>query len=226
MDIKKVVRPVFIKKRGATRYAFGGTCFYLKVGEDIYVITAEHVISDHDAFIMDHQKKNAEFVVEDLMHPTTVVATSKIYDIAILKSDYFPGDSLLPLDIEPPGNYRVGSLEYSRLDLKTNDKIITVNASTRIGNVVRVASDSLFPFSVYELSYPALKGASGSPSVYLDGPDMFSVFGVVVANANQELMPVQTYQYKGSDGEEETTHFYLPSALAIPIRHVIELLEK
>jgi hypothetical protein len=63
-----------------------------------------------------------------------------------------------------------------------------------------------------ELSYPALKGASGAPVVVLDGVDRYKVAGVLVANVQYELLPVQTYFYKDESGaNEEKTHYYLPA---------------
>ena len=47
-----------------------------------------------------------------------------------------------------------------------------------------------------------------------------------VSNAQYELLPAEKYSYKGPDGEEEATHFYLPAALAVPLEKLNFLLEK
>jgi hypothetical protein len=61
---------------------------------------------------------------------------------------------------------------------------------------------------MHELSYPALKGASGAP-VFLEHG--LAVVGVIVANHERELMPAQILRAVGEDGAliEEARYFRL-----------------
>ncbi|MEM6495880.1 MAG: hypothetical protein AAF709_04035 [Pseudomonadota bacterium] len=92
-------------------------------------------------------------------------------------------------------------------------------------DIVRHVTDDRFPHLSLELSYPALKGASGSPVVVLEGRDAFKVVGITIANIQYELMPVQTYIYRDTeDGTEEETRYCLPAGLAVNASHLSALL--
>jgi hypothetical protein len=75
-----------------------------------------------------------------------------------------------------------------------------------------------------ELSFPALRGASGAPVV--DSHPPFEVWGVVTANTAYEIHPAQVERIVEEDGKiTEETRFYLPQALAIHVSKVRKLLE-
>jgi len=64
-----------------------------------------------------------------------------------------------------------------------------------------------------ELSYPALKGASGAPVFTEQG---LAVVGVVVANVERELLPAQVLRSVTETGElQEEVLYFLPNALAV-----------
>jgi len=72
-----------------------------------------------------------------------------------------------------------------------------------------------------ELSYPALKGASGAP-VFEEGS--LRIIGVVVANVEREMMPAQVLRAYREDGTPlEEIHYFLPNALAVGWEHVAEV---
>jgi hypothetical protein len=141
--------------------------------------------------------------------------------------EFAPMLTLQLCSVSPPGNFRVGSFEFARLMIDPHRALFNLGQSTRIGNIVRHVSDSRFPEDSLELSYPALKGASGAPVVVLEGPDMHKVAGFLTANVQYELLPVQTYMFKDeSGGAEEKTHYYLPAGLAVNAKWVTALLQQ
>lgn len=68
------------------------------------------------------------------------------------------------------------------------------------------------PTQCYELSFPALLGASGAPVIDLDD---FTAIGVVVANVATHLLPAQIERVQGEMGSVEEIRYYLPHANAI-----------
>jgi len=103
------------------------------------------------------------------------------------------------------------------------DKRFKVLTRTHVGNAVsvhRLLEGNVLPRlasqDAIELSFPALKGASGAPVV-----DRFTceVAGVVAANNEAELAPSSVYEY--TDGETYIERVrYIPSGIAIHGRHV------
>lgn len=95
----------------------------------------------------------------------------------------------------------------------------------RKGHVVQaqVGLHPSFPsVRMLELSYPALKGASGSPVLNESGAE---VLGVVVANRERELMPAQILTAVKEDGTSiEEVRYFLPNALAVAYDHVADIL--
>ena len=98
---------------------------------------------------------------------------------------------------------RIGTVEYSRLTItpiaNSNSYEVNENISSRIGNLVRISNDSIRDFNTLELSYPALKGASGAPVLDMESGDGIKVFGLIISNVDYELMPVQTLEYRAED---------------------------
>lgn len=74
-----------------------------------------------------------------------------------------------------------------------------------------------------EVSFPALRGASGAPVFTWTPP--YSMFGVLSQNYARELHPAQVERIVGDNGEmQEEQRFYLPQGLAVHVRHVRDLL--
>ena len=73
-----------------------------------------------------------------------------------------------------------------------------------------------------ELSFPALKGASGAPVL---SNASFELLGVVKANVSYELLPAQIESIQDEAGVvTEETKFFLPQALAVNVTIVREFL--
>jgi hypothetical protein len=71
-----------------------------------------------------------------------------------------------------------------------------------------------------ELSFPALRGASGAPTIY-NSDDMWGnantqIVGIIVANASEHLLPAQieSVLYENNEAYEEV-RFMLPQAVAV-----------
>jgi hypothetical protein len=104
---------------------------------------------------------------------------------------------------------------------------ISFSPASRLGNVTRFrnlsdiygeAGDQML-----ELSFPAMKGASGAPIMEWTPP--FKLWGIVKANVSHELLPVQVETIVDEKGQlDEQTKFYLPQALAIHVKHVRRLI--
>lgn len=85
-----------------------------------------------------------------------------------------------------------------------------------------------------ELSFPALRGASGAPVMLnefvtdaLMGKDPFGVVGVVLASASYHLLPVQIESVLTEDDTlYEEVRYMLPQAVAISIDHLRPMYER
>jgi hypothetical protein len=79
-----------------------------------------------------------------------------------------------------------------------------------------------------ELSFPALRGASGAPLMInepmaysLLGKQSGGVIGVLIANASYHLAPAQIEEVLNADNTSYgETRFMLPQGLAVSVRHI------
>ena len=75
--------------------------------------------------------------------------------------------------------------------------------------------------SMLELSFPALKGASGAPVM----SGQFELWGVIIANVNHHLLPAQIETIYDDDGRVvEETQYMLPQGLAVHVNVIREFL--
>ena len=75
-----------------------------------------------------------------------------------------------------------------------------------------------------DLSYPALKGASGAPVIQEQSGN---VLGMVVSNIERQLMPAQIERTERPDGtSDEIRRYFLPSTQAIRAVHLREALSR
>lgn len=76
--------------------------------------------------------------------------------------------------------------------------------------------------SALELSFPALRGASGAPVV---SNLTFRLWGIIIANVSYHLLPAQIESVLDEQGQvEEETRFMLPQAVAVHIKHLRKVL--
>jgi S1-C subfamily serine protease len=218
------VKPIFVHGN-ENQIAFAGTGFFVNFGNRHLLVTANHVLDGRAVSILNIPAEPTGFQISEVLVATKLLAVDKLHDLAVMEPDFEPDHAFELATNPPPGNLRIGSLEYARFSIDSAKRQIYANPSSRVGNLVREAYDTVYPFRVLELSYPALRGASGAPVINVEGNEAFQVIGIIVANAQYELMPIQKYQYESADGKKEETHYYLPAALAMPVEHLARLLE-
>lgn len=200
--------------------AFLGSACFVDSGE--YLVTAYHVVRDW--------KKRIGFtvpLVPPRMFEAKVVACDPAIDLALLKVDGYRPDNPFPL-ADPESiisNSLVACHEYGPTEVAGG--VFRLEPATRLGNVTRIrdlrerfgkAGDDML-----ELSFPALRGASGAAVVHWLPP--FELVGIIVANVSHHLMPAQVLSVLDERNEIlEETHFMLPQALAVNVKHLHEMI--
>ncbi len=133
-------------------------------------------------------------------------------------------------------NTTLMTYEYGTTRQKGNH--ILLNPATRIGHMTRRLGpgDGLTSLTdeAIELSFPALRGASGAP-VMINEPvgyafeqkESGAVVGVVIANASYHLAPAQIEEVLNADntGYGEI-RYMLPQGLAVSVRHIRGIYEQ
>jgi hypothetical protein len=75
-----------------------------------------------------------------------------------------------------------------------------------------------------ELSFPALRGASGAPVL---SNLTFRLWGIITANVAYHLLPVQIEHVWDDEGQiTEETRFLLPQAIAVHVKHLQAMLQQ
>jgi hypothetical protein len=199
----------------ASAPAFLGTAFF--AGPNGLLATAEHVLTDDDDYLI------APSLGALGLFSARVVERDQRHDLALLKvADYSPSRHLVPMFDQPfYPNAQVMTFEYGTT--QTLGDRISINPATRLGNMTR--QHRALPLSrdgsgvdALELSFPALRGASGAPIVQ-SGTN--GVWGVIVANVSSELLPHQIEIVVDQKNQiHETTKFMLPLAIAVNINHL------
>jgi S1-C subfamily serine protease len=220
MSPAQAIVPIFGLAENGSIGAFLGTGFF--VGPDGLLMTANHVVRDwvgrlavvcmHDLTII----YQAEIVDSDVPH-----------DLALMRVETYRPPQVLKLVFDSPfhPNIQVLTLEYGTTT--TAGQNIVLNPATRMGNVTRTkdmeqlgrAGDNAL-----ELSFPALRGASGAPVVRAD---TFEVWGVIVANVSNHLLPAQIESVLDERNNiYEEIRYLLPQAAAVNIRHARAMFER
>jgi S1-C subfamily serine protease len=194
---------------------FLGSGFF--VGEGSLFVTAMH---NTEAV----PEKLGVVHIDDLEHtfPASVLLTDRDSDIAILNiPDYRPKAHLtIETKNNLPANLPVICYEYGTT-VKQGREILLAPA-VRMGNVTRILSDlNVLGRSLIdplELSFPALRGASGAPVLSSNG---FRVLGMIVANVSYHLIPSQIETTISDDGQIiEETRFMLPLGIAVHYKSI------
>lgn len=189
--------------------------------ENAFLVTCDHVLEPWKGkYAVSIQELNHLFVAEPLVR-------DEKHDLAVLIVPKYRPPHCVPLeeDSEITLNKIVICYEYGTT--VTAGKHIEFSPANRLGNVTRIrdlqdrfksAGDHML-----ELSFPALKGASGAP--VMDWRPPFKLWGLVKANVGYELLPAQIESIVDTTGKlSEETKFYLPQALAVHVKHVRQLL--
>lgn len=167
--------------------------------------------------------------VEERLAKANVLIREPNTDLALLDvSDYRPSHTVpLEEDENLTLNQIVICFEYGTTVVAGQH--INFSPANRLGNVTRFRDFcDLYREAgnqMLELSFPALKGASGAP--IMDWRPPFKLWGIIKANVSNELLPVQIETILDEAGElEEETKFYLPQALAIHVKHIRRLISQ
>jgi V8-like Glu-specific endopeptidase len=206
-----------------------GTGFF--VGTRPLVVTAKHV------FLGDPLAEGEQFGMA-VFRPdgTTGIGTIKNYlvcdkwDIAVFAAGGHP--RAIPLSLsrgEHPVNHDVLAFEYSSTTIETDEagqRTVKFQPFTHKGNILRHYV-STFPVKIptrsFDVSFPALQGASGAPVLRTSD---WGVVGMLVANVERHLMPAQVVRIDLDGTGHEEVAYFLPTGQAIEARLIAEYLDE
>lgn len=229
----KSIFPIFVAtgRHPPLGRRFLGTGFFVRL--DGVFLTAGHVLRDldleDDEYLAVVPLQIAGDHVKVFPMRVDSYRNSPDHDIAIGQAAV--PEPVHPLELAretPRFNEDVVTCEYSgtipNVCLADGKTAMELVPSIRKGHVVRYyRSDwpEQTPASVLDLSFPALKGASGAPVI---SEWDASVVGMVVANVERHLLPAQVETIHGSDGIVEHRTYFLPTGHAISWEHLEDCL--
>lgn len=223
MHLFRVVVPIFDRQGPAQWGPFLGTGTF--VGDPPLLATAYHVVRDRGThFGISLPGSPIRWNISAF--PATLIRYDSAVDLALLRVDGYipPFTFVLAEPNEIANNIPVLSYEYgTTVNVAGVDQLAP---ATRMGNVTRVIDLSetfgLAGRHALELSYPALRGASGAPVVSSINTHLW---GVIVANSEYHLLPVQIESVLDADGNlREDVRYMLPQAIAVNVVHLRPLL--
>ena len=199
---------------------FIGTGFF--VGDESLFVTAAHNVEAEGMRL-------GVIYVENLEHifPASVLYVDKLSDVAILEVDGYRPEKRLALssgdDIYL--NLPVYSLEYGTTVIRGRE--VRFSPASRIGNVIRSFSKLELLgrelVDALEISFPALRGASGAPILTNDG---FVVIGMLVGNMSYHLLPAQIETATDENGKViEEVKYMLPVAVATHVNSIRQAID-
>jgi len=211
------VLPLFEIDQNNRVREFLGTGFF--VGDESVFVTAAHNVSSNQKYSV---------LNTDILYNANIAHINTKCDVALLEIEgYHPKKrfSLVQEEVILSNEFIV-CLEYGKT--KQYGGNIEVMESTRIGNITRVFPEhELFGKrhnDLLELSFAALRGASGAPILSFDG---FRVLGMIIANHSYHLIPSQIEKYLNENGETiEETKFMMPQALAVHVNEIKRVIEQ
>lgn len=200
---------------------FFGSCFYVTHGGKAWVCTAQHVIAGFSGKLI--------VVSQGKQYPAKLAKEDPERDVAILEPEIQPGPISMSLSSsrQKAGNVPLIAYEYTTTEIKNGAFVLT--PASRQGNCVRVVqmedSFGLAGRDMLELSFPALKGASGAAVVELHAGEMI-VHGMMVANAERHLLPAHIEAVLDEDNDiYEERKYFLPQAVAVNSIRIIEVID-
>jgi hypothetical protein len=152
------------------------------------------------------------------------------YDIALGRVE--PIQDAAPLILatkHPHGNADIICMEYSGISsrrLPSGETEMGLTHYFHKGHVVsRYVSDypETVPTHCFDVSFAALKGASGAPVIVEQSGQ---VAGMIVANVERHLLPAQVERIESEDGVVEETRYLLPNGKAIGWQHLVAFVEE
>jgi len=223
LQLFRVVVPIFDYEEGGEWGPFIGTGTF--VGDPPLLATAHHVVRGRGShFAMALPPSPIRWNMNAFS--ATLLRYDAEVDLAVLRVDGYspPFSFILAREDEIANNIPVFSFEYG-----TTQRIAGIDhlaPATRMGNVTRVIdlSDRYGAAGrlALELSYPALRGASGAPVISSLNTRLW---GIVIANHEYHLLPAQIESVTDeSEGLHEEIRYLLPQAIAVNVIHLRPLL--
>ena len=219
MDPRNAIVPLLAMSGRNAIGGFLGTAAF--VGAPNRLLTAEHVIRN-----WDHEFGIVAYPDITTVHHAIPVRVDGDRDLALLETTNFVADMALELAESNMlnNNSQIVCLEYGTT--RATSERISFSPATRLGNVTRMIDYTelygLAGKDMLELSFPALKGASGAPVL---SNDKLELWGVIKANVGYELLPAQIESILDDSGKiDEEIKYYLPQALAVNVTVVREFL--
>lgn len=216
-----IVVPLFGYIKGDEKWIFIGTGFF--IGDQALLVTAGHVLGTRfEKIAIQIMKDNKFYYASSAVHEPSI-------DLAILKIEQYTPPFTCKFYEEATINFAetIYCYEYGTTISKGNE--ILLSPATRIGNVTRFlnktetygkAGDQML-----ELSFPALKGASGSPVVKI--ADGLYVQGVVIGNVSYHLFPSQIETILDEENKYiEEVKYLMPQGLAVHSKHLLAFYKK
>lgn len=207
-------------------YDFLGTAFFFRRAGRVLGATAAHCIAEPQPpeLIMASAKGNECRV--------SVIAIDPSVDLCLLRPEQDLPSMTMTLSKDPlvPGNISLQTYEYSAT--ARSGKTWHVHPATRVGNCVRQLPSPFGPGGEHmlELSFPALRGASGAPVIQnrtLGTNVRMVVRGVIVANMERHLLPAQIETVLTEDNALlEERKYFLPQAAAVNAVHLARIADK
>jgi hypothetical protein len=221
MNPIETIVPIFaIDEENNIKFFLGTGTF---VEDKPWLVTAEHVIRDWNGLF-------AISVLPDTTHilRANLLTSSRSVDIALLEVPGYPANKAIQLaqDDEIQQNLTTVCCEYGTT--QTQGKYIHLAPATQLGNVTRqlnmIDRYDKAGEDILELSFPALRGASGAPVL---SNTNFRLWGIVIANISYHLLPVQIESVLDEKNKLiEEIHYLLPQALAVHVKHVRALIQQ
>ena len=205
-----------------------GTGFFINANG--VLLTAKHIFNGYDEnkeslLVMFVDRNDKVYNIK-----TTIIHTSKKYDIAALKVDVTNNSYFKVRNRKLLNNSDYMTVEFSRIsmdrDHSTGKQTTFFNPSCRKGNIITTYISEYpesEPTKIIEVSFPVLQGASGAPLFECDSPN---VVGMITYSIEYQLTPAQTVIIHDGDNCSEETRYYLPVGRAIHFEHLIEFIDE
>jgi hypothetical protein len=215
----RTIVPIVRLNVGAKKIVeFLGTGFFVQDG---LLMSAKHVLGVQ----LGENERLAVPIADEAATVYLIgdISTSREFDIAIGRLDRPRQAELLSLATNwPPVNAEILTVEYSGTTMLEAGPFFM--PYYRKGHVICVYLSRYpepHPTECLDLSFPALKGASGAPVIVeADG----SVCGMIVANVERHLLPAHIERVESTDGTVEERRYFLPTGKAISWPHLRDFL--
>lgn len=231
VDILSAIVPIFeFEQNGAeVGLSFLGTGALIDDGS--LLLTADHVVRGARQVAIYIKGRNGF-----PLFMASLVESDRSHDLCLLQVAGYRAQHplIIDFDVRPYSDSDLLTVEYSDTGIDVTAGKFYIRPATRRGYLTRQLdlTDLYGPAGdqILELSFPALKGASGAP-VILTNPPVgkagFFVVGVVVANRAHHLLPAQIETVLRNDNSQlEETRYLLPQGLAVDIQHIRPMYER